>query len=109
MITYRIGQAPNIPWWRLKNMTNDEIQKFNESYITYTVQAGLLIPTFHCSICGHNSEGFSICLKCNPQTYEVESVVMKAIWNAAIEAAAKIAEKYESYGAAYEIRLEKKK
>lgn len=31
------------------------------------------------------------------------------IWNAAIERAAMIAEKYESYGAAYEIRLELKK
>jgi hypothetical protein len=31
------------------------------------------------------------------------------IWNAALEGAAKIAEKYESNGAAYEIRLAKKK
>lgn len=29
-------------------------------------------------------------------------------WNAALEAAAKAAEKYESYGAAYEIRTLKK-
>ena len=33
----------------------------------------------------------------------------KEIWNEAMEVAAKIAEKYESNGAAYEIRLEKKK
>lgn len=32
-----------------------------------------------------------------------------AIWNAALEGAAKIAEKYESNGAAYEIRLARKK
>lgn len=31
------------------------------------------------------------------------------IWNAALEGAAKSAEKYESYGAAYEIRLARKK
>jgi len=31
------------------------------------------------------------------------------IWNAAIEAAAKICDKYESYGAAYEIRTKLRK
>lgn len=32
----------------------------------------------------------------------------KEVWNLALEQAARIAEKYESNGAAYEIRLEKK-
>lgn len=74
----------------------------------------LPIPTFHCSICGHNSESFSICLKCEPQTYEVDMpkiiqtkvidtladdwdltsaiAVHKPTWNTAIEAALKIIE-----------------
>ena len=37
----------------------------------------------------------------------IEDIKIEA-WNAAIEAAAKAAEKYESYGAAYEIRTLKK-
>jgi len=33
----------------------------------------------------------------------------KEVWNLALEQAARICDKYESYGAAYEIRQEKKK
>jgi hypothetical protein len=39
--------------------------------ITYKMESGFPIPTFHCQICKTDTEGFSICLKCNPQTYEV--------------------------------------
>lgn len=34
------------------------------------------IPTFHCD-CGEITEGFQICLKCNPQTYEVIGMTNK--------------------------------
>ena len=82
------------------------------SHITYNSDTGLPIPTFHCSICGHDSEGWSICLKCEPQTYEVDMpkiiqtkvidtsaddwdltsaiAVHKPTWNAAIDAAANL-------------------
>jgi hypothetical protein len=58
---------------------------------------------FHCDDCGAITEGFSLCLKCNPQTYEViktydaEPKQFKAIWNEAIEAAAKLAETSKGY------------
>lgn len=67
----------------------------NEDKITYKNVEGFAIPTFNCSECGHKTEGFTICLKCNPQTYTVlsdgltESVLYKEIWNEAIEAATK--------------------
>lgn len=41
------------------------------SHISYNNEDELPIPTYHCSECKTNTEGFSICLKCNPQTYEV--------------------------------------
>jgi hypothetical protein len=41
------------------------------SYITYSDDE-FPIPTFHCD-CGQVTEGFSICLKCNPQTYTVRN------------------------------------
>lgn len=81
--------------------------------ITYKDNDGLPIPTFHCSNCGHDSEGWSICLKCNPQTYEVRGMsdenkyyikdskgdiymgeIAVRVWNAAIEAAAVEAKRY---------------
>src|ERR1700727_135278 len=83
-----------------------------QDHITYSSDE-FPIPTFHCAKCGQNSKGFSLCLKCNPQTYTVvglekaenemaEAVknyhgiqikncpieVAADIWNAAIEAAA---------------------
>lgn len=46
--------------------------------ITYKEnESGFPIPTYHCGRCGHTTEGFSICLKCNPQTYEVEEMTDK--------------------------------
>lgn len=71
-----------------------DVQK-HESHITYN-NAEFPVPTFHCVICGQSSVGFSICLKCNPQTYRIggiekamaPSVFEIEIWNKAIEAAA---------------------
>lgn len=75
------------------------------SHISYSDDE-LTIPTFYCSECKTDTVGFSICLKCNPQTYTVgkpdvikaalsvgkqeESVLYKEIWNEAIETAAKL-------------------
>jgi hypothetical protein len=69
--------------------------KCKADYITYSTDE-LPTPTFHCANCGHSTEGFSICLKCNPQTYRIAgiekalapSVFETEIWNKAIEAAA---------------------
>lgn len=80
------------------------------SHITYNTKNEFPIPTFHCN-CGQSTEGFSICLKCDPQTYTVidssnanlgqtkkgyavpnDSVYSKEIWNAGIEAAANVSE-----------------
>lgn len=33
---------------------------------------GFPIPTYHCD-CGQDTEGFIICLKCNPQTYTIRT------------------------------------
>lgn len=32
-IIFLVGTVPNLPWWKLKDMTDDEIQKFNRSYL----------------------------------------------------------------------------
>lgn len=83
------------------------------SHISYSDDE-LTIPTFYCSECKTDTVGFSICLKCNPQTYTVGkpdvikaalsvgitdfdrarigydkmNVYEREIWNGAIEAAA---------------------
>lgn len=44
-----------------------------EDHITYS-DSEFPIPTFHCSVCWEATEGFSICLKCNPQRYEVVGI-----------------------------------
>lgn len=41
-----------------------------------SVTEGFPVPTFYCD-CGQVTEGFSVCLKCNPQTYEVAKVKPK--------------------------------
>lgn len=65
------------------------------------------IPTYHCAKCEQTTVGFSLCLKCNPETYRVINIdkaldndfqkvwdsefiqnKIKDVWNAAIEAAA---------------------
>lgn len=44
------------------------------SEIIYTCnEGGFPIPNYHCD-CGHVTEGFQICLKCDPQTYKVEGM-----------------------------------
>lgn len=34
-VTYVTGCAPNIPWWRLRTMTDDEIKAFNDRFLRY--------------------------------------------------------------------------
>jgi hypothetical protein len=82
----------------MKDDNLDDVQKHKSPN-----NAELPVPTFHCAICGKDSEGFSICLKCSPQKYSVRlpetliapSVFEVEIWNAAIEAAAKCNEHWE--------------
>lgn len=90
--------------------------------ITYSNdEGGFPHPTFHCSVCGQKSEGFSLCLKCNPQTYKIvgiekaqSNVYATQIWNEAIEAAAKCVDQanrdgpYNAIVSAREIRKLKK-
>lgn len=103
------------------------------SKIKYSGDDTFPYPSFYCD-CGHVSHGWSICLKCNPQTYKVHgmtddslddvalgskvrivgieralapSVFEVEIWNKAIEAAAKHVELYDKWFAK-EIRKLKK-
>lgn len=90
------------------------------------------IPTFHCDKCGQTTEGFTLCLRCNPQTYEVSFDKMQNqnkliskefnkieikncpveiandIWNAAIEAAAIEVDKADNWLHGDKIRKLKK-
>lgn len=61
----KTGQASNIPWWRLQNMSDEEIEKYNDSFMMID---GLT-----------ESVGIDVS----------ESVLRREIWNEAIEAAAK--------------------
>lgn len=82
--------------------------------ITYiNDEGGFPHPTFHCSVCWEATEGFSLCLRCNPQRYEVvgtedslsgtainaaqSNVYAKEVWNEAIEAAAKHLDSVSDY------------
>ena len=83
MTQIKTGQAPNIPWWRIQNMSDEEIEKYNDSFmmIERLIERAL-----------------------QPNVYE------KEIWNAAIEAAAKIIDDcnregpYNAIGGARRIR-----
>lgn len=33
MLTFRYGQAPNLPWWKVMNMSYGEIKKFNDGFM----------------------------------------------------------------------------
>jgi hypothetical protein len=82
-----VGTVPLLPWWRMASMTDEEVEKFNRKHL---VEIEMDKP---------NDITIETLL-------EVERVL---IWNAAIEAAAKVCDKYDSYGAAYEIRKTLKK
>lgn len=32
-MSYKYGQAPNLPWWRIQNMSDEEIEKFNDGFM----------------------------------------------------------------------------
>lgn len=82
------------------------------------------LPTvkFSCDDCGTITEGYNLCLKCNPQKYEVHNepdpllakhtialdAYAKEIWNAAIEEAAKWLDNNHGTVDAIEIRKLKK-
>lgn len=72
MLKIKTGQTPNLPWWRLQKMSDEEIKKFNNSFMMI--------------------EGL-------PESVgtEKESVFEKEVWNRAIEAAAKLAETSKGY------------
>lgn len=67
---------------------DQELKKaeIHEDQITYHLnEGGFSIPTFHCFTCKTDTAGFSICLNCNPQTYEVYGMtkpdVIKAVFD----------------------------
>lgn len=33
MLEIKTGQAPNIPWWRLQTMSDEEIKKYNDTFM----------------------------------------------------------------------------
>lgn len=69
-IRIRTGQAPNLSWWQLEQMTDEEIKEFNNRYM-------------------HEEE--MITIKEHEQfAKELREKTNIAIWNAAIEAAALI-------------------
>lgn len=106
-----VGTAPNLPWWRLQNMTDEEIEKFNRKHLVEIEMAKAIIE--YCPMCDSNylsdlpHDCTMIIIK--PIAQAMSDDASKDGWNTAIEAAAKICDKYDSYGAAYEIRKTLKK
>lgn len=87
-ITIHTGQAPNLPWWQLERMTNEEIKEFNNRYM-------------------HEEE--MITIKEHEQfAKELREKTNIAIWNAAIEAAATMAARTGAEIVAENIRMLKK-
>lgn len=93
-----------------------KLNNIGKERITYEYNEGLPIPSFHCE-CGHITEGFSLCLKCNPQSYTVTELKCNAepdncyaveIWNDALELAAKMVETDSPVHLAEQIRKMKK-
>lgn len=89
MLKIKTGKAPNLPWWRLQKMSDEKIDKFNNSF--------MMIERLPESV-----------------GTEKESVFEKEVWNRAIEAAAKIIDDcnkegpYNAIGGASRIRKLKK-
>lgn len=95
----KTGQATNLPWWRLQNMSDEEIEKHNDSF--------MMIERLH-----DNEQlkivGMEKAIEENKFLHNRNiSVLEKEIWNRAIEAAANIAEEWAN-DTASEIRKLKK-
>lgn len=89
-MTYiKTGRAPNLPWWRIQNMSDEEIEKYNDSF--------MMIERLPEEAIGKPLKIVGIEKAKEPSIFERE------IWNAAIEAAANIAEEWAN-GTASEIR-----
>lgn len=91
MITFRIGQPSNIPWWRCLNMSDEEIKKFNDEFMREE-EVDMTI----CDECGNDVITHRIgCRKGiqkmgRPMQNKAPdtNVYERQIWNEAIEAAA---------------------
>jgi hypothetical protein len=80
---FRFGEIPHIQWWRLMNMTEGEIEDFNNKHLVEIEMSGITEDT-----------------KLSQQSI--------AVWNAAIEAAANKSESNGAISIAMEIRKLKK-
>ena len=90
----RFGQPPNLSWLRLKNMSEKEIEQFN---------------------CGHMREvemsdeaGKKEFIPLTKREADIANMRYVEAWNAAIDKCIEVANKYDSYGPAYEMRMLKK-
>lgn len=74
------GRAPNLPWWRLMSMTAAEIAAYNRSFMMEVEMSDNKIKI----------------IDTLADDWDLTSAVAvyKPTWNAAIEAAAKIADVY---------------
>lgn len=91
----RFGQPPNLSWLRLKNMSEKEIEQFNCGHMR-EVEMG----KFDNIDLGTDKAMQRIVKK--QQEHDAE------VWNAAIDKCIEVANKYDSYGPAYEMRMLKK-
>lgn len=74
-----IGQPPNLPWWKIQNMSYAEIKEFNDEYLR----------------------------EVEMDEYIISDLKIK-VWNEAIEAAVIVAEREGKVFVAQEIRKLKK-
>lgn len=104
----RIGKAPNLLWWHLKNMTEKEIEEFNRKYmveIEMNDKPKAIID--YCPRCDNNylTDLPHECeMTSKPYVPAMSDDASKVVWNAAIEAAANsIHNKFDNHGWNYHL------
>ena len=97
-----VGTILNLPWWRMKNMTDKEIEQFNCGHMMEVEMNDKQYGKFNIEPKEYSKEVVDAVTSQEITDYE------RAIWNAAIEKCIEVANKYDSYGPAYEMRMLKK-
>ncbi len=90
----RIGCPPNLPWWRLQNMTDKEVWAYNERFmIEETTEM--------------TDDNLDDVQPKKTVVRKMNEIEHNKVWNAAIEAAAKIADDGDEYSAEQIRKLKK--
>lgn len=103
-----IGQSPNLPWYKVREMSDEQIKEFNSKYLMGIEMTDAFITTpegAHAKAKELGIKAYNLgcsCYNCNKEFDEIikelrvgkqeESVLYKEIWNKSIEAVIKLTE-----------------